>query len=97
MKKIVFDREFILARLIIYVSLAITFFAISAFYENTHYRTNPCPLCGMTRATWAILRLDFAAAYALNKLSVVMVFALSVILADCIATPVVFVRARFFG
>ena len=64
--KFFYSKDFLLARIIIYF-VTIAFLAtISFIYENTHFDTNPCALCGMTRAISAIFQLDFAHAFSLN-------------------------------
>lgn len=62
-------------RLLLFLGMAVYF--IIAFYVMArtgvgcvflHFFGIPCPGCGMTRALRALLRLDFAAAFAYNPL-----------------------------
>ena len=63
--RIISDRDFQNARLIIYLILFIFYIYLAYF---SHFQCVGCPLCGMTRAVKSLLRLDFKSAFEFNKL-----------------------------
>lgn len=62
--KILKNTDFRNARIIIYISLAISYLFLLLFYK---VQCTGCPLCGMTRATTCLLKLKFHEAYNYNN------------------------------
>ena len=86
MKKIINDKDFQNARLIIYVLIFILYIYLAYF---SHFQCVGCSLCGMTRAVKSLLRLDFKSAFEFN--SMVWIFC---IIIPVIATDIIFIFKR---
>ena len=68
-------RNWYFRRLLLLLGMALYFFLAFSVMKRTgigcvflHFLGIPCPGCGMTRALLALLRLDFAAAFAYHPL-----------------------------
>lgn len=62
--KILKDKEFQNARMIIYTILLISYIYFAYFID---FKCIGCPLCGMTRAVKSLLHLNFSLALQYNK------------------------------
>ena len=61
----IYDKDFVNARIIVYIVLAIEYIYL-AYFSN--FKCPGCPLCGMTRALKCLLVLDFKSAFEFNRM-----------------------------
>lgn len=61
----IYDKDFVNARIIVYIVLAIEYIYLAYF---SHFECPGCPLCGMTRALKCLLVLDFKSAFEFNRM-----------------------------
>ena len=61
----IYDKDFVNARIIVYIVLAIEYIYLAYF---SHFTCSGCALCGMTRALKSLLVLDFKSAFEFNRM-----------------------------
>lgn len=76
--KILYNKEFVNARLIFYLIILLEY---NYFAYFSHFQCTGCPLCGMTRAVKSLLVFDFKSAFEFNNM--VWIF--------CIILPIFFI------
>lgn len=82
-KKKTWKKVGLVAGLLTYFSIVIILFeylGITCVFKA--YLGVPCPGCGMTRALWALLRLDFREAFLYNPLIFAMPYVFAYIIFD---------------
>ncbi len=70
--EIYFDNAFIIARLITYVFLIISYFLSVFVFKWSCPEDRPCVLCGMKTAIWELIHFRFQSAFQYNPLVIIV-------------------------